>query len=176
MTPKELFASKAKHAEEEAERVRKMTPDEKAASKAKRIEQEAERVREMTPEEKAASTAKHAEQEADRVLKMTPDDKAASWAKHAEQEAERLRKMTPEEKGATDIQRARFGRQVPRRYVILNNEDKRSTGTFNEIHGGSFAMQAFAGVRAAMVASTLLQHTALRGIIESERLDFWIYA
>ena len=32
-------------------------------------------------------------------------------------------------------------------------------------------MQAFAGVCAAMVASTLLQHTALRGIIESERLD-----
>ena len=38
-------------------------------------------------------------------------------------------------------------------------------------------MQAFAGVSAAIVTSTLLQHTALRGIIESERLDrvdrFW---
>ena len=32
-------------------------------------------------------------------------------------------------------------------------------------------MQAFAGVCAAMVASNFLQHTALRGIIESERLD-----
>ena len=41
----------------------------------------------------------------------------------------------------------------------------------NEIRGGSSAMQAFAVVCAAMVASTLLQHTALRGVIESERLD-----
>ena len=32
-------------------------------------------------------------------------------------------------------------------------------------------MQAFAGVCAPMAALTLLQHTALRGIIESERLD-----
>ena len=32
-------------------------------------------------------------------------------------------------------------------------------------------MQAFACVSTPMVASTLLQHTALRGIIESERLD-----
>ena len=44
-------------------------------------------------------------------------------------------------------------------------------GPFAEIRGGSSAMQAFAGVCAAMVASTLLEHTALRGIIESERLD-----
>ena len=51
MTPKELFGSKAKHAEQEAERVRKMAPEEKAASKAKHAEQEAERVRKMTPEE-----------------------------------------------------------------------------------------------------------------------------
>ena len=29
---------------------------------------------------------------------------------------------------ANDIQTARFGRQVPRRYVILNNKDQRSTG------------------------------------------------
>ena len=29
---------------------------------------------------------------------------------------------------ANFIQTARFGRQVPRRYVILNNEDQRSTG------------------------------------------------
>ena len=42
---------------------------------------------------------------------------------------------------------------------------------FEEVHGGSSAMQAFAGVCAPVVASTLLQHTALRGIIESERLD-----
>ena len=32
-------------------------------------------------------------------------------------------------------------------------------------------MEAFACVSTAMVASTLLQHTALRGIIESERFD-----
>ena len=44
-------------------------------------------------------------------------------------------------------------------------------GLFAEIRDGSSAMQAFAGICAAMVASTLLQHTALRGIIESERLD-----
>ena len=44
-------------------------------------------------------------------------------------------------------------------------------GPFNEIRGGSSAMQAFAGVCAAMVASTLFQHTALRGVIESERMD-----
>ena len=29
---------------------------------------------------------------------------------------------------ANHIQRARFGRQVPRRYVILSNKDQRSTG------------------------------------------------
>ena len=29
---------------------------------------------------------------------------------------------------AHDIQRARFGHQVPRRYVILNNKDQTSTG------------------------------------------------
>ena len=46
-----------------------------------------------------------------------------------------------------------------------------SIGPFAEIRGGSSAMQAFACVSTAMVASTLLQHTALRGIIESERLD-----
>ena len=45
-----------------------------------------------------------------------------------------------------------------------------SIGPFAEIRGGSSAMQAFAGVCAAMVASTLLEHTALRGIIESKRL------
>ena len=44
-------------------------------------------------------------------------------------------------------------------------------GSFTEIHGGSSAMQAMAGVCAPVVASTLLQHTALRGIIKSERLD-----
>ena len=97
---------------------------------------------------------------------------------------------------AHDIERARLGHQVPRRYVILNNMDQRSTGMhwvtvvyeikslepeattrqssevavdaadresaliplapLNEIRGGSSAMQAFAGVCAAMVASTLL--------------------
>ena len=46
-----------------------------------------------------------------------------------------------------------------------------SIGPFAEIRGGSSAMQASACVSTAMVASTLLQHTALRGIIESERLD-----
>ena len=46
-----------------------------------------------------------------------------------------------------------------------------SIGPFEEIHGGSSAMQAFAGVCAPVVESTLHQHTALRGIIESERLD-----
>ena len=104
-----------------------------------------------------------------------------------------------------------FGRQVLRRYVILNNMDQRSTGMhwvtvvyeikslgseattrqssevvvdaadrespliplgpFAEIRGGSSAMQAYAGVCAAMVASTLLQHTAMRCIIESKSLD-----
>ena len=44
-------------------------------------------------------------------------------------------------------------------------------GPFAEIRGGNSAMQAFACVSTAMVASTLLQHTALRGSIESERLD-----
>ena len=44
-------------------------------------------------------------------------------------------------------------------------------GPFAEIRGGRSAMQAFAGVCAAMVASTLLQHTALLGIIERERMD-----
>jgi hypothetical protein len=112
---------------------------------------------------------------------------------------------------AHDIERARLGQQVPRRYVILNNMDQRSTGMhwvtvvyeiksldpeatmrqsselavdaadresaliplapFNEIRGGCSAMQAFAVVCAAMVASTVLQHTALRGIIERERMD-----
>ena len=93
----------------------------------------------MTPKELFASKAKHAEEEAERVRKMTPDEKAASKAKHAEQEAERVRKMLP-------------------------------LGPFAEIRGASSAMQALAGVCAAMVASTLLQHTALRGIIESERM------
>ena len=46
-----------------------------------------------------------------------------------------------------------------------------SIGPLAEIRGGIAAMQTFAGVCAAMVASTLLQHTALRGVIESERLD-----
>ena len=114
---------------------------------------------------------------------------------------------------AHDIEKARFGDEVPRRYVILNNKDQRSTGyhwvtvvyeikiktleheattrqssgvlldaadrespliplgPFPEIRGGSSTMQAFAVVCAAMVASTVLQHTALRGVIESERLD-----
>ena len=44
-------------------------------------------------------------------------------------------------------------------------------GPFAEIRGGSSAMQAFAGVCAAMVASALPQHTALRGVIESQRMD-----
>ena len=108
------------------------------------------------------------------------------------------------------IQRARIGEEVPRRYVILNNKDQRSTGfhwvtvvyeiktleheattrqssgvlvdaadrespliplgPFPEIRGGSSTMQAFAVVCAAMVASTVLEHTALRGVIESERM------
>ena len=55
--------------------------------------------------------------------------------------------------------------------VVLDATDRESPliplGRFAEIRGGSSAMQAFAGVCAAMVASTLLQHTALRGIIES---------
>ena len=46
-----------------------MTPEEKAASRAKNAEQEAERVRKMNPEEKAASMARHAEQEAERLSK-----------------------------------------------------------------------------------------------------------
>ena len=46
-----------------------------------------------------------------------------------------------------------------------------SIGPFAEIRGGISAMQAFAGICAPVVASTLLQDTALRGIIESERLD-----
>ena len=45
-----------------------------------------------------------------------------------------------------------------------------SIGPFAKIRGGSSAMQAFAVVCAAMVASTVLQHTALRGVIESERI------
>ena len=45
-------------------------------------------------------------------------------------------------------------------------------GPIAEIRGESPSMRAFAaGVCAAMVASTLLQHTALRGIIERERMD-----
>ena len=99
---------------------------------------------------------------------------------------------------------------MPRRYVILNNKNQRSTGEhwvtvvyeikslepeatsrqssevavdaadqespliplgpFPEMRGGSSAMQAFAGVCAAMVASTLLEHTALRGVIETDRM------
>ena len=46
-----------------------------------------------------------------------------------------------------------------------------SIGSFAEIRGGISAMQAFAGVCAAMVASTLLQHTALRVL---SRAKEWI--
>ena len=59
--------------------------------------------------------------------------------------------------------------------VAVDSADRESAliplAPFAEIRGGSSAMQAFAGVCAAMVASTLLQHTALRGVIERERMD-----
>ena len=59
--------------------------------------------------------------------------------------------------------------------VVVDAADRESPliplGPFAEIRGGSSAMQAFAGVCAAMVVSTLLQHTALRGIINCKRLD-----
>ena len=92
MTPKELFASKAKLAEQKADRVRKMAPEEKAASMAKHAEQEAERVRKMDPEENAASLIPLRPSHPLLLLylyssdkqKMTPKELFASKAKHAE--------------------------------------------------------------------------------------------
>ena len=144
MTPKELFGSRAKHAEQEADRLSKMTPEDKAASKARRIEQEAERVREMTPDEKAASK----DQRSTGYLWVT----VVYEIKSLEHEA-----ITRQSSG-----------------VLVDAADRESPliplGPIAEIRGGSSAMQAFAVVCAAMVASTVLQHTALRGVIESERM------